>query len=142
MLDKERILIKIDELKGYLQELAQIMPSDFSEYQSIEKKRSCERLLQLSIESVIDMCKILVSNLRLGIPSEEIDLFESLFKRGIITDEILRMLKEMRGLRNILVHEYAEVDDKLIFKILHTRLNDFDNFIKIILDFIKEQEDK
>ena len=142
MLDKERILIKIDELKGYLQELAQIMPSDFNEYQSIEKKRSCERLLQLSIESVIDMCKILVSSLRLGIPSEEIDLFESLFRKGIITDKILRMLKEMRGLRNILVHEYAEVDDKLIFKILHTRLNDFDNFIKIILNFIKEQENK
>ena len=142
MLDKERILIKIDELRGYLQELAQIMPSDFNEYQSIEKKRSCERLLQLSIESVIDMCKILVSSLRLGIPSEEIDLFESLFRKGIITDKILRMLKEMRGLRNILVHEYAEVDDKLIFKILHTRLNDFDNFIKIILNFIKEQENK
>ena len=142
MLDKERILIKIDELKGYLQELEQIMPSDFNEYQSIEKKRGCERLLQLSIESVIDMCKILVSNLRLGIPSEEIDLFESLFRKGIITDKILRMLKEMRGLRNILVHEYAEVDDKLIFKILHTRLNDFDNFIKIILNFIKEQENK
>jgi len=142
VLDKERILIKIDELRGYLQELAQIMPSDFNEYQSIEKKRSCERLLQLSIESVIDMCKILVSSLRLGIPSEEIDLFESLFRKGIITDKILRMLKEMRGLRNILVHEYAEVDDKLIFKILHTRLNDFDNFIKIILNFIKEQENK
>ncbi|RKY35220.1 MAG: hypothetical protein DRP69_02335 [Candidatus Duberdicusella sinuisediminis] len=142
MLDKERILIKIDELRGYLQELEQIMPSNFDEYQSIEKKRSCERLLQLSIESVIDVCKILVSNLRLGIPSEEIDLFESLFRKGIITDKILRMLKEMRGLRNILVHEYAEVDDKLIFKILHTRLNDFDNFIKIILNFIKKQENK
>ncbi|RKY28635.1 MAG: hypothetical protein DRP61_01410 [Candidatus Omnitrophota bacterium] len=142
MLDKERILIKIDELRGYLQELGQIMPSNFDEYQSIEKKRSCERLLQLSIESVIDVCKILVSNLRLGIPSEEIDLFESLFRKGIITDKILRMLKEMRGLRNILVHEYAEVDDKLIFKILHARLNDFDNFIKIILNFIKKQENK
>ncbi|RKY42901.1 MAG: hypothetical protein DRP80_06205 [Candidatus Omnitrophota bacterium] len=142
MLDKERILIKIDELRGYLQELEQIMPSNFDEYQSIEKKRSCERLLQLSIESVIDVCKILVSNLRLGIPSEEIDLFESLFRKGIITDKILRMLKEMRGLRNILVHEYAEVDDKLIFKILHARLNDFDNFIKIILNFIKKQENK
>ena len=55
MLDKKRILQKIDELDRYLEELNQIKPASFNEYKnSIEKKRSCERLLQISIESVID----------------------------------------------------------------------------------------
>ena len=45
MLDKERILIKIDELKGYVNELKQVMPGNFQEYKKIEKKRSCERIL-------------------------------------------------------------------------------------------------
>lgn len=66
MLDRDRILTKIDELDSYLQELAQIRPVSFEEYARIEKKRSSERLLQLCIECVIDVCKLLVVGLRMG----------------------------------------------------------------------------
>ena len=69
MIDKEKILSKVDELNRYLDELDEIKPSEYEEYKSsIEKKRSCERILQISIESVIDVCIILFSNLKLGIP--------------------------------------------------------------------------
>jgi len=44
MLDRDRILSKLDELDSYLTELEDIMPKDYEEYvNSIEKKRSCER---------------------------------------------------------------------------------------------------
>ena len=139
MLDKERILIKIDELHGYLKEIKQIMPDNFDDYLRIEKKRSCERLLQLSVECLIDICKIIVAGLRLGLPSEENDLFNKLFKNGIIDKKKYDMLIEMRGFRNVLVHEYASVDNELVFKILQTRINDFEELIKAILKFIKAQ---
>ncbi|MCS7274912.1 MAG: hypothetical protein NZ610_05890 [Candidatus Bipolaricaulota bacterium] len=49
MLDRERILGKLDELEGYLHELRQIAPAVLEEYQqSIEKRRACERLLQIA----------------------------------------------------------------------------------------------
>jgi uncharacterized protein YutE (UPF0331/DUF86 family) len=137
MLDKERVLIKIDELKGYLEELKNVRPSNFEEYKKTEKKRSCERLLQLCVECVIDICKIIVSGLRLGVPYEENDLFNKLFNRKIIDEKTLDMLKEMRGFRNILVHEYAEVDDRIVFESLYKSLNNFEVFIKAILDFIR-----
>ena len=69
MLDKERLLAKIDELEGYLGELEQVKPTSFEEYRKVEKKRSCERLLQLSIECMIDICALVVTGLRLGLPS-------------------------------------------------------------------------
>ena len=46
MLDRERILAKIDELESYLHDLRTIAPESFTVYQQIEKKRACERLLQ------------------------------------------------------------------------------------------------
>ena len=71
MLDRERILAKIDELQGYLKELRNIVPENYNEYlSSIEKRRACERLLQISVECVIDICSLLVSGLRLGLPAE------------------------------------------------------------------------
>ena len=130
MLDKERILGKIDELDAYLKELNQIIPLNFKEYQRIEKKRSCERLLQLSIECVIDICKLFVSGLKLGLPSEENDLFEKMRRSNIVSKETKAILKKMRGFRNILVHEYAAVDDELVFKALKSKSEDFKRFKK------------
>lgn len=142
MLDEERILAKLDELEGYLAELRAIAPENLKEYRRIEKKRSCERLLQLCIECVIDMCRILVSGLRLGLPADENDLFEKLNKNGIISSSVTRLLRQMRGFRNILVHEYASVDDELVFKYGKTRLGDFEKIRKQILDVLRRPGNK
>ena len=39
-MDRERILIKINELDSYINEIHQIMPASFKQYQKIEKKRA------------------------------------------------------------------------------------------------------
>jgi len=140
MLDKKRILTKIDELDSYLDELTQIVPKEFKEYQKIEKKRSCERLLQLSIECIIDICKLFVSGLKLGLPTEENDLFDKMLNKGILSKKMNSTLKEMRGFRNILVHEYATVDDELVFNAIRTKLDDFRKFKKVVLRAIEGKE--
>ena len=50
VIDRERLL---DELDGYLRELRSIAPAQFEQYRTVEKKRACERLLQVSVETVI-----------------------------------------------------------------------------------------
>jgi len=74
-------------LKGYLKELREILPGSFEEYKKVEKRRACERLLQVSIECVIDICGLIVIGLRLGLPAEEDDYFEKLEQAGIITPQ-------------------------------------------------------
>lgn len=138
MLDKARVLTKIDELRKYLDELTQILPEDFTRYQQIEKKRGCERLLQLAVECGMDICKIIVSGLRLGLPYEENDLFVKLRKNKIIDEKMFNKLKQMRAFRNILVHEYAEVDDQLVFKQLRSYQAEFEQFITVILEFLRK----
>ena len=58
MLDRERLLGKMEDLEGYLKELREILPASFEEYKKIEKRRACERLLQVSIECVIDISRL------------------------------------------------------------------------------------
>ena len=137
MLDKERILGKVDDLNSYLDELKQVVPTNYEEYQKIEKKRSCERLLQLCIECAVDVCKLFVSGLKLGLPSEENDLFDKMQKRKIISKKMGSLSKEMRALKNILIHEYASVDDELIYEKAKTRLDDFKAFKKEVLTALK-----
>jgi len=137
MLDRDRILGKLAELDSYLREIAEIKPSTLTEYQTIEKKRSCERLLQLSIECTIDVCKLFVVGHRLGLPSDETDLFSKIHRKGIITAELEEKLREMRGLRNILVHEYGAIDDNIVFRALISRLADFGLFKKQMIQALQ-----
>jgi uncharacterized protein YutE (UPF0331/DUF86 family) len=137
LLDRERLLAKIDVLEGDLKELCEILPASFEEYKKVEKRRACERLLQVSIECVIDICGLMVIGLRLGLPAEEDDLFEKLEQAGIITSSRKQSLKKMKRFRNILVHEYGHVDDSIVYEILQNNLNDFEAFKQDILQAIK-----
>ena len=128
MLDRERIAAKLDEIDGYLRELREVAPTSLADYRKVEKKRSCERLLQIAIECVIDIGNLFVSGLRLGLPADEDDIFEKLEHAGIISGDMVAALKRMKGCRNILVHEYARVNDEIIFEAVSTKLGDFDAF--------------
>lgn len=140
-LDRERILIKIDQLDGYLRELSTIAPRTRTQYTGIEKKRACERLLQLSVEVVIDICSILVAGLRLGLPAEEDDLIRRLTEKGVLSSELGSKVREMKAFRNVLVHEYARIDDELVFEVLSRRDVAFLSFRREVLDFLKYSAD-
>ncbi len=137
MLDRDRLLAKMDTLDGYLQELRQVLPATFAEYlASIEKRRACERLLQISIECVLDICGLLVTGLRLGLPSDEDDLVEKMRHAQVLSPETASLVKSMKGFHNILVHEYGGIDNAIVFKTSTVRMADFGTFRQDILRFI------
>lgn len=140
MIDRDRLLAKLDELDGYLAELRAIAPDRFEEYLKVEKKRACERLVQVSVEAVIDACALLVAGLRLGLPGEEDDLFEKLARRGVISPPMADTLRRMKGLRNLLVHEYGRINDEIVFETVHARLGDFEAFKRGITAFLREPQ--
>ena len=137
-MDKDRILSKIDEIDKYLEELESIKPIDLEEYEtSIAKKRACERLLQILVEIEIDICNLLVFSLKLGMPSDEEDLFTKLASRKVISEELKLILINMKGFRNFIVHRYEEIDDEKVFEIITDKLDDFEKFKQEVLKFIK-----
>src|SRR5262249_40164431 len=133
LIDRERVLARLSELEGYLQELRAIAPASFEEFLRTEKKRACERLLQIAVEAVIDICHLLVVGMRLGLPSEENDLIVKLERAGILSADVSAILKKMRGFRNILVHEYGEVNDRIVFAAATSDFEDFDRFRREVL---------
>ena len=64
----------------------------------------------------------------MALPAEENDIFEKLEQSGIVSTDMVAVLKRMKGCRNILVHEYARINDELIFEAISAKLGDFDDF--------------
>lgn len=139
MLDRERILARLDALRGYVRELRQIAPSTLEEYErNLEKRRACERLLQIAIECVLDVCALVVAGLRLGLPGEEDDLFARLEEAGLVQESLAQRLRAMKGFRNLLVHEYGRIDDRLAFGVLG-RIGDVEEFERVVLDALQRR---
>lgn len=134
MVDRERVLAKLDEMRGYVAELRSIAPATLDEYRRVATRRACERLLQIAVECVIDVCQLLVSGLRLGLPAAEEDLFDKVEDAGLFTAATANTLRRMRGCRNILVHEYGHVSDAIVFDTINKSLDDFDSFAREALD--------
>ena len=140
MVDEERILSKIAELKGYLKKIKEIVPPTFQEYEESEiKRRACERLLQISIQCVLDICDLIFVGLELGVPRSEEDIIERLKHEKVITSSTAQKLKGMKGVRSILVYRYPYVDDEKIFENLTKELNDFYVFIDEIIYFLERR---
>jgi uncharacterized protein YutE (UPF0331/DUF86 family) len=73
-----------------------------------------------------------IADLRLKLPSSNTELFELLAGNKIISAKLSKHLTSMAGFRNILVHEYLEIDRRKVFVVLSGNLGDFEKFIRAI----------
>jgi uncharacterized protein YutE (UPF0331/DUF86 family) len=69
-----------------------------------------EHALQLAIQACIDVGAHLVSELGLPTPDDYGQIFESLGNAGRIDRELAGRLSRAVGMRNLLVHEYLDID--------------------------------
>jgi uncharacterized protein YutE (UPF0331/DUF86 family) len=132
------IRTKIAEIRESLELIKNNLPDSFEEFASLGLiKDGMYKRIEFCIENVFDICAIINTDLRLGIPHSDDDIMEILGRNGIIDDEMKAKLKGMKGFRNIIVHRYAGIDDRLSYGFLSERLVDFEEFIGTITEFIK-----
>lgn len=135
--DKNRILVKLDDMTRYINELRDMLPSRQEYLDDLVKRRACEKTVESAIECMIDAGAIIVSAEKLGLPRDEESIFDLLAGHGVIPEGVSRRAKEMKGFRNILIHRYADVDDKIVYHHLSHRLSDFQAFREAVESFLK-----
>ena len=129
-----KIKDKIEEIEGYLDELSSIIPSSLRDYkQNFEKKAACERYFEKIIEAATDLAFLIIKKEKLKMPEEDKETFDILAKGEIISNELAIKLKDAKGMRNILSHQYGNVDDEIVFESITEELDkDVREFIKLL----------
>ena len=118
-----RINDKIEEIKKYLGELSSIVPEKIDEYKSDNlTKAACERYVEKIIEASTDLAFLIIKNKKLEIPEEDIHAFRILKDNKIIKEELYNKLKEAKGMKNIIAHQYGDIDDKIVFDSIKNKL--------------------
>lgn len=111
-----RLQDKIEEIEKYLSELEEIMPNNFQEYRSdLKTKAACERYFEKIIEAVVDLAFLTIKDKGYKVPEEDKEAFDILEKEELIPRELAGKIKDAKGMRNILAHEYGKIDDELVF---------------------------
>lgn len=129
-----RIKDKIDEIEKYVSELEGFMPADFKEYlRDVKTKAACERYFERIIEAAVDLAFLIIREKSFRTPEDDKEAFDILAKENIIIAELAERLKDAKGMRNIIAHQYGVVDDEIVFHAITEELvNDVNGFLKDI----------
>jgi uncharacterized protein YutE (UPF0331/DUF86 family) len=82
--DRERIFTKLNEMIRYVQELHEMLPEKEEYLHDLINRRACEKTVEIAIESLIDVSAMIVSAQKLGLPSNEGNIFDILIENGIL----------------------------------------------------------
>ena len=134
-----RINDKIKEIQNFLSDLEEITPKDFKEYEKdIKSKAACERYIEKIVEAVIDLAFLVIKEKNFGIPEEDKETFDILVKNKIISAELAQKLKDAKGMRNIISHQYGTINDEIIFEAITDQIGkDVEEFIERIVKILK-----
>ncbi|MEZ4714147.1 MAG: DUF86 domain-containing protein [Caldilineaceae bacterium] len=126
----------LNNLRDYRQKLTILADFDLDEFiEDFTKVESAKHLLQISIESCLDLAHHIIADEGFRTPRDSYDSFVVLQEEGIIPTEYMPILRQMVSFRNRVVHLYWDVEDEVVYEILQNNLDDFDHYVKYILDF-------
>ena len=102
----------------------------------IDQRGAAERYLYLVIQSTIDLAEAIVSFKNLRKPETMSQNFEILSEQGMIDQNLKENLVKMVGFRNIVAHDYEEMDYSIMVNVLKNGANDINNFLKIASEIV------
>lgn len=134
----DRIRDKMKEIESYLNYLVEITPKTEEEYlQDALTRAACERYFEKLVEAVTDAAFLVITEKRWSVPEDDVDAFRILSEKEVIDKELGKRLKDAKGMRNFLAHQYAKVDDKRVYEALAEEISDdVRSFLKAIKTFL------
>jgi len=132
------IHIKITEIVECVTLVRENLPQSAEDFMFLGLvKDGIYKRIEFAIEDIFDICAIVNTDLELGVPGEDDDILDNLVNKNIISKQMQEKIHAMKGFRNIVVHRYGKIDDRLAFDLLTAHLNDFADFIDEIEKFLQ-----
>ncbi len=127
MTDAGLLAKKLTRIEACIKDLELVTPASIEA--NIVHERFVEHTLQIAIQAAVDIASHIVSDERLGDADTNHALFDLIARHGWIPDDQIPVMHRMVGFRNVLVHEYEDVDVRLVRAIVERHVNDLQAFV-------------
>jgi uncharacterized protein YutE (UPF0331/DUF86 family) len=133
LVDAASIESRLERVRILLVELDEIHEGGRGAYdESLRLRLATQRGLQLAIQACIDIGSHLVAELDLPLPADYRGVFTALVAKGLDA-ELSDRLGSAAGLRNVLVHDYLDIDEDVVWGSLD-HLDDLRRFAAFVVE--------
>ena len=141
VISREVINTRLKRLEKSLQILQQSSEVPFEELISNDVLLSAvERNLHVAIECILDIGNHIIAEKGFETPEDNEDIIRILGDEKVVHSDLARRVKGIAGFRNILVHEYTDIDYGLLYNFLTYRLNDLREFALYISSYLEREK--
>ena len=134
--DERSIARMLEKLREYHSDMSQFGSMSLDQFLAQRVTRyAIERMLFLSIESILDILESILSGRFNAVSDTYEEIIKNSLARNIIPPALYGQLKGIGGFRNVLAHEYLELDSTLV----HEGFRKILNVIPLFLDEIENQ---
>lgn len=135
MVDVEVIKQRLNQLSTSINKIERFKEISLEEFLKDDIIQDViEYNLFIAINMMIDIATHIVVDNNMGSPETLGEAFNILNKDKYLNDDETKIYKNMVGLRNILSHEYINIDKKIIYNILKINLIDIKKFVIFVND--------
>lgn len=141
--DKAYLKTKLAQLEVYITEVRELRSEPKTAFAKTSRlEAAAERRLEKAIQCAIDIASYIVSRNALGNPTQYRDLFLFLGRADILPPLLVERLEKMAGFRNILIHEYEEIEEDRVYQAVHEDIDDLVAFAKAVYEkFLAEKQE-
>lgn len=133
----DKIHLHLNKLKFYLKALKIYVGVTTEELtKDFDTQLKVDRLFELTIQSCVDIAQCLIVNKRYRFAEDSADAIRVLGERGVLDADFAESFSKMTGFRNILVHDYMDIDYEKVADNLNNHLDDFERFAKEVAKFL------
>lgn len=144
-------MLRVDFIRGKIeliqQNLGRLEESSHLTFDEVAKDwrvhSIVENLLVKIIGRGIDINQHLISELvsiKVAAPLDYKETFFKLAELGVLPEKFARQIAESAGFRNVLVHEYNNINEQIFYKSVGETLNQYTKYCDYILKFLEKVE--
>jgi uncharacterized protein YutE (UPF0331/DUF86 family) len=142
MVKEQLVLEMLSALREYVNKLKPLqkfsldeIASDYISYWAVLHG------LQLAIQCTIDIGSHLLSGIGAERPADYKNVILGLGRQGIISADFAKRFQGIAGFRNILVHQYLQVNVEIVYEKLEEGLEDFEQFMVFVHTYLQKFKD-
>lgn len=131
---------KLGKLETYLRGLEDKRGVSLAEFRTDRDIQDIvERRFEKAVQASLDIASHIVAGLPAREPTSYRDVFTVLAEEEILDGETAEDMEEMAGFRNVLAHDYAEIDHERVHRHLE-HLDRFRRFAEAVHEHVQARE--
>jgi uncharacterized protein YutE (UPF0331/DUF86 family)/predicted nucleotidyltransferase len=140
MIDREIVNRKLSQMVEYLTALTPLQRLSYADYlQQSLPRYAAERLLQLLVDTAVDINSHLIVELTGTPPQDYYDSFIKAAQAGVLSVAFALSIAQSTGLRNRLVHQYEAIDHAIVHNAIAEAVTQYTEYCRHITTFLERQ---